>query len=449
MRTHAPTRTVFVTRAIALAVLTCQCAAPRPKGEEAERQAAEEAGESFSVPHEERDLPVLPSAATLQDVLRYAFLSNAELEASYYQWRAALERIPQAVALPDPRINLRYLFSEGQMSRWDRTTLGAAQMVPFPGKLEVAGEIALEDAIAARYRFENTKFSLQAQVVAAFAKLWELDRTIEIEEENLRLLEELRDVSLRLVSVGRAIQADATKADLEVGVAENSLLQRRAERAARVARLNALLSREPASEVDPTQLGFEPLGIPEDAEILRLAAERNPELAAIAAEVRGSEQALALAWKEWLPDFEFGFGLRGSVERMLTGMLTVPLQFDRIQAGIDEAQAGLRAARAAARARGDDLGAQVVLQLFLARDSERQIDLLRDVLIPRATEVVDGIQAAYATGGTSFLELLDAQRSLLALRLGLLRVEALRAAAVARLEALCAFDFGSLSGEEE
>ena len=39
----------------------------------------------------------------LTDYLRYASLNNAELKAKFEQWKAALEQIPQAKALSDPK----------------------------------------------------------------------------------------------------------------------------------------------------------------------------------------------------------------------------------------------------------------------------------------------------------------------------------------------------------
>jgi len=67
------------------------------------------------------------------------------------------------------------------------------------------------------------------------------------------------------------------------------------------------------------------------------------------------------------------------------------------------------------------------------------------VLLPRAGDVVTATEMGYATGGASFLEFLDAQRSLLALELAQAELEATNATAVAALEALCALDFGTLA----
>jgi outer membrane protein TolC len=410
-----------------------------------QRGRAREAGRPFAERHEARALPELPEQAPLEAVLSYAFLSNADVERAYFDWVGAVERIPQATSLPDPRFSYEYLFTDERLRRWNRTTLGISQMIPLPAKLSRAGEVALADSRAAQLRLEDAKFSLQAAVVAAWHELWLVDRNIEIDEDNLALLRELAEVTRQRVAVGRALQADASKADLEVASAENQLLTRRAQRSAALGEVNALLSRP----VDAPLCPAAPLpGAPlprSDAELLALAAERNPELGALAAEARGRESAVELARLAYVPDLELGLDVRGSMERMLGAMLNLPVQFARVRAGIDEAGASQRSAQAAVRARRNDVGAQMALQLFLARDSERQIGWLRETLLPRARDVLSAIEVSYATGGASFLELLDAQRTLLELERALAEQQVTRASAAAALEALCALDFGTLS----
>ena len=407
----------------------------------------EEAGAPFETPREARSLPPLPETAPLEEVLRYAFLSNAGIEERFFEWKMAMERIPQAVSADDPRLSIERLFSDERLSRWDRWTLGASQMVPFPGKLEAAGQVAFDEAIAARRRFEDARFGLRARVVTAWHDLSLADRHIEIGERNLALLRDFAESTRARIEVGGATQADATKADLEEASAESELLTRRSERPPALARLNALLSRPPEAPLRPaapTVLSDLP---GTDSEVLVLAAERNRELQAMAAEVRGREDALELARLAYLPDFEFSFSVEGTMERMLGAMISAPLRLDRIRAGIEEAGAGVRRARAAARTRRDELGAQVVLQLFVARDTARQAEVLRGALLPRAREVVDAIRAGYASGTRSYLELLDAQRSLLDLDLALARSEAMHEQAIAELGALCAVDFDGPTGE--
>ncbi|HER19754.1 MAG TPA: hypothetical protein ENO14_01765, partial [Chromatiales bacterium] len=50
--------------------------------------------------------------ATLQDYLRHAARTNAGLEAAFEEWKAAVEQVPQAKALPDPRFTYGYFIDE-------------------------------------------------------------------------------------------------------------------------------------------------------------------------------------------------------------------------------------------------------------------------------------------------------------------------------------------------
>ena len=431
-----------------VSLILAGCSGPRPAGEPAERARLEESGRPFRLPHEKRTLPVLAQDASLADVLNYAFLSNAGLEQSWFEWRMALERFPQMTSLDDPRLSFEHLFSKESMTNWDRTTLGVSQMIPAPGKLELAGKMAFEEAVAAGRRFEDMKFVLQAEVVAAWSNLVLVDRRIAIDTQNVELLRDAAQLVRSEVSVGRASQAEASKAELEIAMAQNALEMARADRPPMLAMLNARLSRPSDFLLRPSMSEIRVVLPGDDAAILALAAERSPDLAAMAAEVRGREDALALAKKAWLPDLEIGFDVMGNVERTLMAAINVPLRRDRINAAIEESRAGIRAAQAALRERANDVRAQVVLQLYMARDSDRQVALLRHVLLPRALEVTDAVRAAYGTGSGSFLELLDAQRSLLELQRMQAEVEAARATAVARLEALCALDFGTIGHEE-
>ena len=66
-----------------------------PAGERAEREAALQAGKPFTRPVEDQKLPPLPDNPTPDDLVQYALLRNADLEQRYWEWRSAIEQIPQ------------------------------------------------------------------------------------------------------------------------------------------------------------------------------------------------------------------------------------------------------------------------------------------------------------------------------------------------------------------
>ena len=49
---------------------------------------------------------------TLSDCMKEAALNNAQLKASFEGWKAALEQIPQAKALQDPKFTFGYYIEE-------------------------------------------------------------------------------------------------------------------------------------------------------------------------------------------------------------------------------------------------------------------------------------------------------------------------------------------------
>src|SRR5665213_3141550 len=64
-----------------------------PQGEAEERHAAMVAGKPFERPVAAR--AQLPIRATPDDLVENALLNSGELEQKYWDWRAALEQIPQ------------------------------------------------------------------------------------------------------------------------------------------------------------------------------------------------------------------------------------------------------------------------------------------------------------------------------------------------------------------
>ncbi len=421
-----------------------------PKGTREEREAADARGKAYAVPRTERELPALSEPLAVDDLLRHAFLANAALEADYHLWRQALERIPQASSWDQPQLSFKYLTSSGVMRTWDRTTLEVSQAIPIAGKLGLKKDAALAEALAARGRFENAKFMLQARVLSAAADYGYLGEAIAAQAENLRLLEYVAELAAARLKVGMGRQEDLLKAQVEVETAENELKMLQAQRPAQGAALNALLGREASLPLSfPAPEAVAPVTVP-DADLIRLAAERNPELAAMAEEVRGRNDALAYARRAWVPDLTLGYEVMGDISASLTGMLTLPLRAGRIRAAVREARAATAEAEARRLGAGDDLKARVVIALAMLRDADRQIGLYAGSILPKAEQALAASIAGYgAAGGGDFLDVLDIQRTLLETRLALARAVAGRAKALSELEAAVAMDHGTWGKENK
>jgi cobalt-zinc-cadmium efflux system outer membrane protein len=98
---------------------------------------------------------------TLSEYLRYAALNNAGLKAAFEEWKAALEQIPQAKALPDLRFTYRYLIESVETRVGpQRQRFSLLQTFPWFGKIAARTDAAAAVAKAAQQRYEGGKLQL-------------------------------------------------------------------------------------------------------------------------------------------------------------------------------------------------------------------------------------------------------------------------------------------------
>ena len=120
-------------------------------------------------------------------------------------------------------------------------------------------------------------------------------------------------------------------------------------------------------------------------------------------------------------------------------MVTVPvLRHQAIQAAVAQAEAKLRAGEAMRRQAGNDLSAEVVSDLMTVRDADRQLGLAEGTMLPRARQAATVARSSYEAGRASLIDLIDAQRSLIAIERLAATLRATREKHLADLEAMSA-----------
>ena len=429
---------------IVMALLLAGCTI-HPPGEQHERQSALRAGKPFTQAAEERQVPPLPQNPTADDLVRRALLASAELEQRYWEWRSAIEQIPQDGTQPT---NLA-LFGSTSVTRGRLSTdtstlsLGNDPMadILLPFKLSAGARRALENARAAGLRFRKTQFDLRGKVLSAYADYALLAELIRLEQSNAELLKTTVMVVEARNRAGTGGQQDLLKSRNELDLARNDIANMQAQLPVQRAALNALLNRPADAPIlVPDRMPDRRPVIKDDGQVLKLVADRNPELAALAREIAARRQSLALARLQYLPDLSLTVGTDlAGIAQSLAGMVTVPLlRYQAIDAAVAQAEANLRATDAMRRQTRNDLAAQVVLDLNTIRDADRQLDLFEHTVFPRARQVVTVSRSAYEAGQSSLLDLLDAQRSLITIRRLVAKLRATREQRLDDLEVITA-----------
>ncbi len=434
---------------VALALVGSWCVLA-PKGMEDERARLRSAGESFELATDRRRLPELSPEPDWREVLRLAFLANGDLHAAYFEWKAALERVAVEAASPNTNVSLgfEYLFSDESMKSWDRTTLTVGfdpmQNLSFPKKVVVSGRAALEAARAAGKRFAAAKFELQRQVLTAYAEYALLAEKMRLQRELVALRRVAAESARGRLAAGGE-QRDLVEAEMELRLAENDLDNLDAEVPEQRATLNALIGRDPTLALPlpgdvpaPRTIGAD------DATVLMVGVDRNPELAALAHEVAGREDALELARLQYIPDFNPFAGFRGSVEQVVGAAISVPATIPRIRGMVRVAEAMLQRAEATARQARLDRAASFVGTLYAVRNRERQAALFASEILPAAEAIATNVRQSYVTGG-GLAELIEAESVVLEVRRALAEARTAREQRLADLEALAGIDVETLS----
>lgn len=421
-----------------------------PRATDLERTRLTETGKPFEKPYDKRNLPPLAAQPAWQDVLQRAFLANGELEAAYFQWQAAVHRITVESAYPNTNVQVGfdYMFSKENMKAWDRTTVTVgfdpSMMLQWPDKVRKAGQIALEEARLRGERFAAAKFALQRQVLIAWLDYGLMAERVRIETENVRLLKMINDTAVQRVQAGAA-QQDLLKAQTEYEMARNDLASMNSELQSMRAMLNGMLARPGEATLLPPRALPSPRPLSaDDAQLIAVAVDANPELAALAHEVTGRRDALELARMAYIPDIAPQFSMTGSISQAVGAMVSLPTNLTKIRGSIQEAESLIRSTEAMARQTRSDRAASFVAALYATRNHERQIALFSDVLLPKAQQVLSASIRAYSNGSIGLVELVDSQRTLLEVRRLLAEAKTARERRLAEMESLAGVDIETL-----
>jgi len=375
---------------------------------------------------------------TLNEYLRLAAANNAGLKGAFEQWRAAYEQIPQAKALPEPQITYGYATE----STPTRETFDAMQMFPWFGTIKAQSEVASAAAKAAYKQYQARRLEMFYQVKQAFYEYNYLAKAISIAAENLSLVEHFEQVALARYVAGRTPHPDVIRAQIEQAITANRLKSLEELRSAVVAKLNGILNRPATSELPwPQAPAYEEVSV-DWQQLLAIMAENNPQLQAVGYDIEAARGNEKLAAKKSYPGigvglgFDEGMGENGDDRVMAKVSLILPIWQNSYKAAQRQARAQVNKATQEKIQLANTLAADAKRALYEYQNSSREIRLYKDIVIPKAKEMLAASESAYQAGAIDFLSLVDAQRSLLQYQLEYEKATAENAQRLAELEML-------------
>ncbi|MCZ7627117.1 MAG: TolC family protein [Candidatus Methylomirabilis sp.] len=172
------------------------------------------------------DVGVGAAAATAEELLRLdpliqeALAANPEIRTEGKKWDAAKERPPHEGSLDDPMLSFElenlptnsFAFTQEDMTM---KKLGISQTFPYFGKLGLRSEIAQREANAIGQGYRDKRNEIVRRIKEIFYDLYAIDRSLEIVGKNRELLREFVKIAETKYSVGKGIQQDVLKAQVE------------------------------------------------------------------------------------------------------------------------------------------------------------------------------------------------------------------------------------------
>ena len=216
--------------------------------------------------------------------------------------------------------------------------------------------------------------------------------------------------------------------------------------------INALRDRPPDTPIGRAQL---PDTDPQRLELSALytaARDERPDLRSAEIQTQTEVRRLAAARKQGMPDVTVGAGYTRVAERGdQLGIMTpptsngkdiysvsvgvnLPIFRRKYRAGVYQASENVAASEQRYRAVWNQTQAQIRAAVFDIDTIEEQMRLFEDSLLPQAEQALRSSEQAYATGGAGVLDLLDSERTLIDVRMGLAQLQTDRLKSIAELE---------------
>jgi len=262
-------------------------------------------------------VPALPAAdlpTPLSSLLDEATRSNPDIQAIRLGWQAATQVPSQVSTLPDPQVTLQHFsvgsprpFAGYSNSDFAYIGFGISQDLPYPGKLKLKGEAALQDAAISRNKLEAVRRTVLQQVKEAYYQIAYVQQTLEVLDRNGKLLEQLEKMADSRYRVGEGSQQDILKSQLERTKLLREVAHHHELMNTQQALLRKLLNRPPGSpDISTEPLVETPLTYTSDELLARVRTE-NPEVLGQQEAVKKQSLQVEIARKDRYPDFSLQY----------------------------------------------------------------------------------------------------------------------------------------------
>ncbi|RII24964.1 MAG: TolC family protein [Geobacter sp.] len=358
----------------------------------------------------------------LSNLVASALANNPELKSSDARWQMFRNRIIRSRSFDDPMLMLKIqngLINDPLNFHKDSMTqkvIGISQQIPFWGKRGLKGEVAEREAESYKWQVEERKLELKRMVAETYYQLYFTDKSREIVDKNIKILDDFVTIAESKYSVGQGTQQDVFKAQVERSKILDMRITLEQQRKSLQSSLNALLFR-PADTPVGTIPDFDipPLALSRD-DLRGRARENRPLLKSLNALIEKGKAVHKLAEKEYYPDFNVAFEY---MQRDRSGMdpgddmyslgvtFNLPLQRKLRQATVAESSSEVTMANEELNSLNNSIDAGISDLVAQLERRRKLAELYKTGIIPQSEQSLESAVIGYRVSKVDFLTLLD------------------------------------------
>jgi len=378
----------------------------------------------------------LPSPLTPDAVLKYASEHRAEITAAKAKASAMAQVPKQAGALPDPMVMVSIdhlpITLDGISA-----SIQMQQDLPLSGLRGAKTRAAEADAQAAVAAADKTKLDVEYQALSAYLMVVEAKRMTGVLDDQLAIAKQVALVAKARLSASDPAGVEVLRAQLDVVRLEGERAAVDADLKSAASMLEAALGRPVKGDVPECQLTLPTADPPALDVLVKRAAEKRPELAAMKAGVAKASAGVDVMESMFSP---MGFVRAGSAFDMSAGPgfmlmigVSVPLWRDKLHAGEAEAKSMVTMADADVAAMSKMIEGEVGAARQAVIASRTRLSTARDKVLPLSKSILELTIGTYASGQVPLLSVLDAEKAVRDAKMEEVLAEIKAAAAWARL----------------
>lgn len=366
-------------------------------------------------------LPLSPVSVadplTLSEAIKTAFSENPDIQAARAEIGIAEGERKQAGLIPNPVLSWE---SEDTRRATRTETVTLSQTLEIGGKRAARVETATFGQSAADLELVRRADALRADVTAAWFATLRAETAVTLAKEAQSLANRGIEVAQGRVRAGKASPVEATRAQVQLVETDLGVRRAETERTNRYRDLYRTLGLADASAT-PLPSGLSPSpGQPPTRVAIQTAISRSAELQLAQARINQADSALGLERRKRIPDVTVSLGSQYSAEereRVNVVGVSLPLPlFDRNQGNVLAASRRAEQSRDLRNAAELTLRSQASAALDQWSSAAVEVEGFEKEVLPAARQAVQAATRGFELGKFGYLEVLDAQRTLISAR---------------------------------